>query len=72
MLIFYLKGLEFFSYFSLLKLEKKAYIHEIKDYVIPTLILMAKVSNLTANPFIWMANSIGEIVEKQKNEKVIF
>jgi hypothetical protein len=51
-------------------LKKKAYIHEIKDYVIPTLILMAKISNRTANPFIWMANSIGEIVEKQKNEKV--
>jgi len=51
---------------------KKAYIHEIKDYVIPTLILMAKVSNRTANPFIWMANSIGEIVEKQKNEKVTY
>ena len=31
---------------------------------------MAKISNRTANPFIWMANSIGEIVEKQKNEKV--
>jgi hypothetical protein len=31
---------------------------------------MAKISNRTANPFIWMANSIGEIVEKQKNEPV--
>ena len=56
--------------FSRVPVSQMAYIHEIKDYIIPTLILMAKISNRTANPFIWMANSIGEIVEKQKNEKV--
>ncbi len=48
-----------------------AYFHELKQHILPTLILLSKISKKNTNSFIWMASSIGEIVEKQKNDKVI-